>query len=200
MRRFLTWSALVLLALSFGACASAGKRFKYENRSQIALGRTTPNQAREILGRPFKTAQINTPEGAFEILRFEYASANLSGATARVLITEYKSGVLNSYVYSSGFAEDSTDFDMEASASIKTGDSTMADVEALMGPPTGRAYCPSVLDDYKTRCEGSHSILLWQYVSKTRGLNVGSAQSKSVFVMFDEAGQVLTFESSGGNL
>ena len=34
---------------------------------------------------------------------------------------------------------------------VDEGQSTREDVVALMGPPSGEANCPSVLDDYKTR-------------------------------------------------
>ena len=187
MQSFLRLVAPLALCVCV-ACASVGRKFDYGNRTKLTLGQTTKAQATELLGKPQKSASLSNPDGTFEHIRYQYAYGDLGGAAARVLVLEFRAGLLNAYSYASGFEEDSTEFDFEASAKIKTRKSKKTEVLKLLGEPTGKARCPSYLGDYAGKFTGSTEIWLWAYTSKTKGLRVNSAKSMTVFVSFDARG------------
>ncbi len=193
--------ALFLVFFLTTGCASTGKQFNYQRWSELELGKTTEADTRSLLGTPMNTSTLSNEDGTYSVLRFQYVKANVvTGVASRVLIAEFKDGVLNSFAYNSGFPEDSTDFDIEASQGVRVGKSTVDDVERIVGKPTGKARCPSMLDDYKTRCDKGSTVWLWVYTSKTKGLDVGSIRQKVFVVVFDDSGVAVHVEESRGNL
>jgi hypothetical protein len=201
MHRFVAHLVIILAIVSAVGCASTGKQFNYQRWSELELGKTTEAGARALLGTPMNTSTLSNEDGTYSVLLFQYIKANVvTGVASRVLIAEFKDGVLNSFAYNSGFPEDSTDFDIEASQGVRVGKSTVDDVERIVGRPTGKARCPSMLEDYKTRCDKGSTVWLWAYTSKTKGLDVGSIRSKVFFVVFDDSGVAAHVEESRGNL
>jgi outer membrane protein assembly factor BamE (lipoprotein component of BamABCDE complex) len=187
MRYSVRW--VVLLALgTCVACASVGRKFDFENRTRLALGHTTKAQAIELLGEPRNKASLSNQDGNFEHFQYLYSYGDLGGAAARVLFLEFKAGVLNAYSYASGFEEDSTEFDYDASAKVTAGKSKKQEVLKLLGEPTGKARCPSYQGDYVGKFKGATDIWLWAHTSKSKGLDKESIKSMNVFVSFDVRG------------
>lgn len=181
------WAVLLALGACV-ACASVGRKFNYGNRSKLTIGKTTRAEALELLGKPSKSSSLSNKDGDFEHLQYMYGHGNLGGAAARVLFLEFRAGHLNAYSYASGFEEDSTEFDYDASAKIQAGTSRKQAVLNLLGEPTGKARCPSYLGDYRDKFKGATEIWLWAYTSRTKGLNAKSMNSMNVFVSFDAQG------------
>ena len=108
---------------------------------------------------------------------------------------DFSEGKLNSYVYTSGFEEDATDFNADASKDIKQGVDTKSRVVQLLGEPTGRCRGCSVLDDYKSRSSEGDEVWSWMYVSPSDGLDATTIKTKSVFVTFNQDGIVTKVEN-----
>lgn len=60
---------------------------------------------------------------------------------------EFKEDILNAKIYNSGFKEDITAFNLNESVKIKPGISSKDDVIKFLGQPSGKALCPSTLED-----------------------------------------------------
>lgn len=194
-RRFARLALSTSAALMF-ACATTGREFAYHERSNLALGRTTEEQARALMGKPELQKSISTQDGDFTVLRYFYSLGNLNGVSVRISELEFKNGVLNAYSHASGFREDSSDFDLDASTAITVGSSTVAEVVELVGEPAGKANCPSVLPDYKYRCERGVAVWMWAYFSKAEGLSTKSKTQKLLLMTFDGEGRVADLQSN----
>lgn len=199
MKTILRYFFSALIVLMVMGCASAGKDFGYTKRSELVVGKTTQNDAEQLLGTPFKSSTVSNADGDFQVLRYAYAQADLTGSRARVLIIEFKNNLLNAHIYNSGFSEDSTDFKIEALPQIIRGVSNKTDVARIMGEPTGKAHCPSSIIDFKTICENGTEVWVWVYTSKSKGLNTMTMKSRSIKLAFDSNGVTTNIESSVDN-
>jgi hypothetical protein len=185
---------IALLSFSFG-CASVGKEFNYQNRTELVLDETTKMEALALFGEPVSTTVVNDNGEPYEVVQYLYSYGNLGGASARILVMDFKDGKLNAYVYNSGFPEDATEFNFSAAESIKKGVDTKEKIIQLLGEPTGKCRGVSVLGDYKTRCAEGTEVWSWLYTSPTDGLDASSSKTSSVFVTFDQSGIVSHVES-----
>ncbi len=183
-------SAMLLLA----GCASVGKSFKYKNIGILQIGTTTQDDAVNNFGEPYKTESIENSDGEYEIMRYIYGFGTLASSAARVLFLEFKGGVLNAYIYVSGFDEDATIFDEEAAREVKTKAATKAEVKQSLGEPSGKAIYPTTLEDFKTDKKGVSESWVWAYTSKSKGVSVKSIKSKIAHIYFDKNGKILGME------
>jgi outer membrane protein assembly factor BamE (lipoprotein component of BamABCDE complex) len=177
-------------------CATVGKNFNYQKKAELRLGATTQEEAVQLIGKPLKSSSITKGDGRFEVLQYTYASANLGGAQARVLFLEFKNGILNAHIFNSGFPEDSTAFNMDAAEQVKRGSSTKTDVAQIMGEPSGKAFCPTTLNDFKDMASNSTEIWSWIYTSKSKGLDTSTIKSRIVKISFDDAGIVSDIQTT----
>ena len=198
-RRAMMVGALILL-LEIG-CASVGNKFDYEDVGALELGEMRASDYRETFGdEPTVIEDRDTSEGKYKIVRYNYANANLASARSRLLILEFKDGLLNAYVYISSFGSDQTKFAWENIDQIEEGRSSQSAVLEALGKPQGKARCPSLLEDYKERCQGGTEI--WSYMTAERVSTLGAAyrgrrpEMKTVFVTFDQDGTVVEVSRS----
>lgn len=193
MKKFILILVGIILVSFFSGCASVGRDFNYQHPTKLELARTTSKKAFELFGVPYRSASISNKNGDSKIMRYTYAYGDLGGVTARALILEFKEETLNAYLYSSGFPEDTTEFEFEASKKIKVG-SSQRDVLNILGDPSGKAICPSNLGDFAKECEQGKGIWAWAFYSKSKSFDIHNIKFRTVYIIFDENGIVLSFE------
>ena len=196
MRNVKIFSICSLIIISIIGCATAGKMFNYQNKNMIELNKTTVNEAIQLLGNPLERETKTNKDGNYEILKYVYASANLSGASGRVFFLEFKNNILNAKIYNSGFKEDITDFNFDNYTKIKLGESNKEDVLNFLGNPTGIANCPSTLQEFMESCKDASVIWLWIHTKKSDGLDTKTIKSKTLKISFDEKGTVNGVDTS----
>ena len=181
-------------------CASVGKQFTYNGSSSLQLGKTSLADCEKIYGKPNAEQTIDNADGKFDIVRYLYAHANLSSAQSRVLILEFRDGVLNSYDYLSSFDEDRTVVNTDQQNQIKSGTSTKSDVVRIMGQPHGMAQCPSQNADFKDKCAKGTQVWVWNGMNKLSTLghtfSGDQIEMQSIFVVFNKDGIVTDVEVS----
>lgn len=160
----------------------------------LELDKSNINESIQMLGQPSSRESKSNENGDFEIIKYAYAKANPSGASARVLYLEFRNGLLNAKLYNSGFAEDKTDFNYENYRKIKNGESNKEDVLMLMGDPSGIYNCPSTFT--LDKCKNASVIWVWLHTQKSQGYNTESIKSKAVSISFDEKGTVTEINTS----
>lgn len=196
MLKISRYLATGVLFVMMAGCASVGKKYNYQNVNSLRLGISNQEEAKSLIGAPLKSTTTTNADGTYEILQYTYAYANLGGAKARVLLLEFKNGVLNGYVYNSGFSEDSTAFVIGGADKVNRGSSTKADVLGFLGEPSGKAMCPSTLADFKDIAGASGEVWAWIHTTKSKGLDTSTIKTRTVKVAFDEGGVVTNIETS----
>lgn len=196
MKHFKLFSIFTLIIILIIGCATSGKMFNYQNRNMIEIGKTRVNEAIQILGQPSSRESKSNVDGNFEILKYIFAKANPSGASARVFFLEFKNDTLNAKIYNSGFIEDITDFNYENYKNIKIGESNKEDVLNFLGNPSGIAICPSTLGDFSEKCKDASLIWAWIHTQKSKGLDTKTIKSKTLKVSFDKKGIVTSVDTS----
>jgi len=195
----LVWLALplVLLGLATGlcGCASVGHNFNNTAVQNLELGQMQSSEYRSVFGeKPAATSTTSTADGTFEVARYTYAYANLGSAKGRTLILEFKDGKLNAFEYLSSFDEDHKAIPFDQATRITNRVSTKSEVVNILGKPTGKALCPTTLDDYKGKCDKCVEVWSWQSMSSisTFGAAYGGARPtiQNVFIGFDKDGIV----------
>jgi len=152
----------------------------------------TATEADSLFGKPTHLVTKTTTEGNFQIYKYDFAQANLAAVNTRVLLLEFKEGKLNGYFSWSSFSKDKSHFDSSAEAKLKTGVGkfTKDDVLALLGQPEGKALCPSIINDFKDKCEKNTEVWGW-YMSDNISLWVRrDVKSAQLVVSFDSSGKV----------
>ena len=156
MNRFVIVGA-ALLALA--ACRNSVE-FNRPQPERLALGQVTLQEIAASYGRPFseRTTVISAPAaagtgggpgatGTFKILNYRYVPPGelmFSGAPAsKALAFEFFNDRLIAYNFISSVETDSSNFDDAKVEQLRNGDTTREQIEALLGPPGGRAIFPS---------------------------------------------------------
>ena len=116
------------------------------------IGHTTEDEAVDILGKPYKSANVSKNDRNFNLLKYIYAIGTPGKGTARTLWLEFTDGTLNCYLYYSAFPEDSTDFNLDPFRNIKKGIHTRTDVQNMFDEPMGKGVCPTSVADYTGQC------------------------------------------------
>jgi len=187
-------SAVLLLTLMAAClssgCATVGKSFNHENVQKLDLGQLKSAEYRSMFGEPRSVNKTSNTNGEYEAVRYIYAYADLGTATARVLDLEFRNGLLNAYVYVSGFSEDKTTVDRALVNEVKAGQAK-EEVLRKLGKPSGKALSPCLLVDYKDKFKTGSEIWSWQTVNKLATLGSNPTEQTSVYVVFDAGGKVV---------
>jgi len=195
MKKYIEFICIVLIIHTMlSGCASSGKNFKYQNRNLIELHKTTVDEAVQYLGKPSSKEFKSTKDGDFEILKYVYAYATPSGASARVFFLEFKNGKLNGKIYNSGFKEDITEFNFENFKKIKIDVSNKEDVIKFLGAPSGKAICPSTF--FSDKCKDATEIWSWIHTKTSEGYDTKTMKSKTLTISFDSIGSVINIDAS----
>ena len=181
IKRMMKWAVLSMV-LFLGACA--GTKFVRPADAQLQLGTTTEAQARALLGKPMQEASGLSNGKATRTLTYAYASfgaqAKNPGVTpVHALSLVFHEGKLVSREYLSNLKDDATDFDHTKVPQIQAGKTTLAQVNALLGPAPGEAVHPAIK-------QPSGRALIYQY-QEMRGF---TPSTKKLIVVLDPQGTV----------
>lgn len=188
---------IIIMAFALAGCASAGKSFNYQNRHLIQIGKTTSKESVKLLGKPQSTHVESTTKGNFLQHNYSYAYANPSGASARIFVLEFVNDTLNGKVYNSGFKDDITSFNIDSATSIKAGKSTLQEVIEYLGEPSGKAFSPTAMGDFKElKCETAHTYCSWIHTRKSHGYDTSTIKTNVLIIAFDEKGIVCDLKST----
>lgn len=147
MKSRLASQSVVLLAALLAGCA--GTQFTRVAEDALTLGQTTEAQVRARLGEPYREGAVTKNNQQMKSLSYAYASTGAEGAADGVIAARsqgfyFHNGRLVGHEFISSWKEDSTDFDGAKAAQVRKGQSTLQDVQRLLGPPVGRYIHPMV--------------------------------------------------------
>ncbi len=179
------------------SCASIGTKFDSRNAAALELRQLKSSEYLRLFGKPFSTTTSTTADGKYEIVKYIYGFGDIGTARSRVLLMEFKEGVLNSYILGSSFDEDRTTVDPKRVEALKaeTGKFSKEDVIAAMGRPHGKAFCPSLLPDYKDRCNKASEIWAWLTWDKVPTLGGGTMNGMTAYVLFNGDGKMVEVQT-----
>ena len=176
------------LALTWVLCSCAGTDFVRPDPALLRNGETTYTQAAQKLGKPFREGTMQKNDQLIKTLSYAYASAGgkplHDGAiAARALGLYFYNDVLVGHEFVSSWAEDNTDFDESKVDKIVKGKTTQAELQQVLGKPSGYYIYPMI----KSK-EGDAAVYVYSDVQ-------GSMFNRKVFrktlaVTFDNKGVV----------
>ncbi|HYE39242.1 MAG TPA: hypothetical protein VEB23_04880 [Ramlibacter sp.] len=182
MIRTTKW-ALLAATLLLAGCA--GTKFVRPADSQLQLGKTTEQEVVAVLGKPMQEASGLANGKATRTLTYAYASFGAQTKNAGItpvhaLSVVFHEGKLVSKEYLSNLKDDSTDFDHTKVPQIQAGKTTLAQVNALLGPAPGEAVHPVIK-------QTAGRALVYNY-AEMRGF---TPSSKRLVVVLDPQGTVV---------
>lgn len=143
-KRSLVLAGILWTASLLSACAT-GSRFTRPSFDAIELGTTRYDDVVAAIGKPQRTGTSIESGATFDTASWYYAKPGGRGVVpVRTLTVQFHDGVAVGRVYSSTIPEDSTNFDSVLAAKIVEGESTVAEVERLLGQPSGYWIHPLV--------------------------------------------------------
>ncbi len=182
------FAVLLSLLLFLSGCMTYGREFNFQNIDKLVLGETQKAEYENLFGKPITVDSRKDPESEFETVSYAYGAANFSTGRIRTLLMEYKNGVLNAYRYISSFQEDRTLADVPLFDQIEIGQKK-EDVERLLGKPSGKALCPTLLEIYSEHCNFGKEVWSWNSVSEV--IAGKSPEIIVIYVIFDREGAVV---------
>jgi hypothetical protein len=191
MKTLLRYFLTVLLISALFGCA--GRDFVRPSAEDYKLGQTTYAQVVQRMGEPRRTSDLLTNGKGVKAITYAYASKGgepleADVTPARVQAYYFYNDALVGRAFISSFKIDNTDFDEKRVESIRKGQSTHADVVALLGQPTASFIAPMVK-------ETSGEAIGYTYEAIRGGLFSGiKAHIKSLRISFDDNGRVSDVE------
>lgn len=142
-RLFLICTAVALL----GACA--GTDFKRPVPNALTLGKSTAEDVTRVMGAPSQVGEAQKNEQKIRNARYVYASTGGESlypgvVPARAMVFSTFNDVLVGQQFISSFKSDATEFDESKRNDIVKGKTTGAEVEALLGKPSGEVIYPVI--------------------------------------------------------
>jgi hypothetical protein len=134
--------ARVVALVLAGACL-LGADFSRPDAATFTLGTTTEQEIRQRFGPPYGQATTRVGDKLVTTLQYTYVEVRSTALPARAMTYTFHEGRLVGFDYSSSFVVDETAFDESVMKKIKRGESTRAEVLALVGRPTGQFIYPS---------------------------------------------------------
>lgn len=183
MIKNMTKWAVLAGALLLAGCA--GTKFVRPAESDLQLGKTTEQQVTAAMGRPMQEASGLSNGKATRTLTYAYASMGAQSKSPGVtpvhaLSLVFHDGKLVGKEYLSNLKEDATDFDHTKVPQIQAGKTTLAQVNALLGPAPGEAIHPVIK-------QTTGRALVYNY-SEVRGF---TPSTKRLVVVLDSQGTVV---------
>ncbi len=187
---------ILFVAIVLSGCA-VGTNFARPQSDALTLGQTTYEQVLQQFGTSYKEGSTLINEVTLKTLTYSYASAGgaslVGGVTpGRSIGFFFRDNVLVGYQFVSSFREDHTDFDESRVKDIRKGETTEAQVLAMLGPPAGFVRYPIVKEE-------THRGLVYIY-SQVKGSAFNlKFHAKRLVVALDPTGTVadVQFESTG---
>lgn len=138
---------ITYVVVLFTGCA--GSDFKRVDSSALVLGETNYQEVRKSMGKPYQEGNTLSNEKQVKTSTYAYAStggkSSSKGVTAaRSQAFYFYNNLLVGHEYTSSWAVDKTDFDQSKIELIKKGETTIAEVETLLGLPTSEYIYPVI--------------------------------------------------------
>lgn len=182
--------ALLILLLIVCSCAAVGRNFSSQHLPNIRLNITTESQIVNWFGIPHKRNTQSSSDFESLIFTYVYAKGYSSGkGFARALGVEFYKGVVNGYSFTSAFKDDTTDFDITSRSKLVIGQSTMDEVEYILGKPGGKIQLPTnIILKKSIDSAPPNSSIIWKYHYTTTHQEHGLFKhpTKSLLLFFDD--------------
>ena len=187
--------------LLFCSCAVVGHKFEAPSPDQLEFGKLTPADALAHFGKPLVKNESVTPDGSFEVYKYTYAENGVGAVNNRQLLLEFKDGKLNGYYFLSTFDKDKTKVDLTNVDKLKAGlgKLTRDEVTALAGRPNGKALCPTVLLDFKDKCDKNTEVWGWLMSDNINVWVPRRVKTSDLYISFGSDGKISGVTSSNSN-
>jgi hypothetical protein len=182
------------------ACATTPQKHAFSDTSSLILGKTTPAECKSLFGEPKESDIKNSSNGKIEVYRYLDRAERWGKLCGRALILEFKSDVLNGYLFASSFEEDRTTFAVTNITKIEWAASAREDVAQILGKPHGKFRCPTTIIA-QDRCR-SPDREVWFYANFQPVPLMTPIHRKMLFagetaaITFDEHGIVIEVNKS----
>jgi len=186
---------LTLGGVLLSAC-STGTHFERPSTEAIVLGKTTPAQITDVMGKPWKKLTTENNGKRLELIVYGYGKAYEPAAgpaviPAKTLQLTFADGKLVGHDFFSSFKYDHTDFDTDGIKEIEKANHSTEDVLRILGQPTGQQIYPLIDDPEQLR---------WSYrYHQTAYRMTKTHYAKALYIYFDKNQMVesLDFEEKG---
>jgi outer membrane protein assembly factor BamE (lipoprotein component of BamABCDE complex) len=196
-----------LLALSCSGCThTTGRDFPRPEAAGLIPGKTVKNEVIAVYGIPdSQTSTFNSdfvapatqPKsefdaaavgGAYSTIMYNYVQSTIPVAGGDVSIKRaifgFRNDTLIAYNFTSNFPTESSDFDESKLSLIQKGKTTQAEIEAMLGRPTGEAVYPIVLTEGEKKAFYNHLAV---------NMATRKVEAKNLTVLFSPDGRVIDF-------
>ncbi len=163
-------AACLLLSTVPCACGTPHD-FSLKDAKSLKVGEAKSSEYRALLGEPRAIRKRTNPDGTFEMAVYSKVIDEFSGDCIRLLVLEFKDGILNAVLSASSCSDDTTTANIQAAMNLKRdlGKVTRDGVIAVLGDPHGRARCPSLIPSYLRMCQQSDETSeVWSWLSAPR--------------------------------
>lgn len=189
----------LLLALATAALLSAcaGTDFKRPDPQALVVGKSTAADVTRVMGEPRQTGEALKNEQKIKNVRYVYATTGgeslYAGVVpARAMVFSTFNDVLVGQEFVSSFKIDATEFDEAKVKELVKGKTTRAEVEALLGKPSGEVIYPII------KKAGEKAYVYGYSHAKGNAFNM-KFYAKTLVVSFDPSGVIsdVEYTSSG---
>ncbi len=188
---------MVVLLLSLPAPLFADTAFSCPDPGSVKLNASTRDEIEKAHPYGSQSGSLSRNGESVEMITYTQTSVRKSLAVAkkvtpaRAVTFYFLDDILVGHEFVSSFKEDHTDFDDTKVSDIKKGETTIEDVEELLGKACGQHVYPLVSSD-------AERALVYGY-SQVKGTFRLKTYTKILLVTFDSSGVVMdvTLQASG---
>ena len=135
--------SVAILAVMLASACLVGADFGRPDPETLVLGKTTEKEIRDRFGEPSSQSTAQVKDKVVTVVRYTQIEPRPAVVLGRTLVYSFYQDKLVGFDYSSSFENDKTDFDETLPGRIKRGETTLRQVLALLGRPTGQFIYPS---------------------------------------------------------
>jgi len=139
---------IMLLGTALVACVTVGKDFERPHPKTLELGTTNYQQIIQRFGEPYVKGQSSHNGKIVESITYTFSDGAAKSSDniipARSMAFHFFENLLVAYTFVSSFPQDKTDFDESKVGAITKDQSTVDQVVALLGEPSGKISWPMV--------------------------------------------------------
>ena len=181
--------SVLAFALALAAC-TAGTNFKRMGPDQLSYGKSSSVEVVQAQGTPNNTGSKTKNGVTFDFVTYVFADAGGKADTENVTPARgqnfyFKDDILIGSDFTSSWESDSTQFDHSKIDMIKEGSTTISDVIAIIGQPSGEYIYPLVAK------KGEHAKVYTYSQTIVSGVDI-IAKRKELIVSYDPASNVVT--------
>jgi|APFre7841882630_1041343.scaffolds.fasta_scaffold01392_9 hypothetical protein len=183
---------IMLLGTAVIACATFGRDFDRPHPKTLELGTTNYQQIIQRLGEPQTKGQSSYNGKVVESITYTFSDGAAKSSDniipTRTMVFHFFENLLVGYAFVSSFPQDKTDFDESKVNAITKDQSTVDQVVALLGEPSGKMSWPVVKNN-------EERAVMYLY-AQVREVSLGkiNAHSKVLTVTHNKRGLVTNVE------